>query len=68
VTRGFGRLVCYDEDPTDSVIFSHHGFSCDVLISGNSDLKPDDYSTFKLLVAVTGTVGTLFTRENAGNA
>lgn len=63
--RGFGRLVCFDEDATDAIVFDHQGFSCDVMVDAASDVKTDDYSDFKIAVAVTVTKGTIFTRELA---
>ena len=62
IFKGFGRLVCFDENPVQPVMWEHTDFGCQVEISGTPDVKGDDYSDMSLSVIVTSPAGVLFNR------
>lgn len=60
--RGFGRIVCFDENADEGVVFDHHDFGCDVSVEGQPNVDGQEYSTFDIMVTVTDPVGTLWNR------
>ena len=61
--QGMGRIVIFDEDTNQQVVFEHTDFSCEVEITGTADVKNDDYSDLSLMVSITGLVGNVNVRE-----
>ncbi len=61
--NAIGRLVCYDENPVNPVVFKHTNFSCQISIDGNPSIKGDDYSSLGLMVSIGQLVGDVYSRE-----
>jgi len=63
IRRGIGRLICFDQHPTDPVVFEHSGFACEVYLDSMDEIDGDKYANVMMTVQVTSPVGTVYTRE-----
>lgn len=63
VFNGIGRLVLFDEDDANNIVYEHTDFGCEVAVNGTPDVKSDDYSTISLTVTVTSPLGNADTRN-----
>lgn len=61
--NAIGRLVCFDENTLNPVVFKHVNFSCQISIDGNPSVKADDYSSLGLMISVGQLVGDVYSRE-----
>ena len=59
---GIGRLVVFDENINQQVVFEHADFGCQVEITGTADVKNDDYSDLALMVSLSAPLGTVYMR------
>ena len=63
VKSGFGRLIMYDTETGNQVVFDHSGFSCDVSVDSVSDIDGESFAEVTLTVTVTATIGTYDARN-----
>lgn len=61
--KGIARLVCYDQNDDNIVVFDHVDFGCEVYISNQAEISGDDFSSFEIIVKLTSPVGTVYARE-----
>lgn len=64
VKSGFGRLVLYDTETGETVVYDHADFSCDVSVDSVSDIDGEAFVEITLTVSVTETEGTYLVRNS----
>lgn len=62
--KGIGRLVCYDQDSGNEVVFDHADFGCEIYITNQAEVNGEDVSSYEVIVKLTNPVGTVFARED----
>lgn len=63
VKSGFGRLVLYDTETGNQVVYDHQDFSCDVSVDSVSDIDGESFAEVTLTVTVTADIGTYHARN-----
>lgn len=68
VKSGMGRLVCYDQNDNNKVVYDHLEFSCDVSVSSVAEVDGTGFAELTINVDVTSIPGTIFVRNENDNA
>jgi len=63
LARGYGRLVVWDENTSQTIVLDHSDFSCEVEVDGEVAILQDDWSKLNFIVRVTADVGNFDSRE-----
>lgn len=61
--KGIARLVCYDQNDDNIIVFDHVDFGCEVYLNNQTEVSGDDFSSYELIVKLTSPVGTVYARE-----
>lgn len=67
IKQGFGRLVCYDQNDANTIVYEHNDFSCEVTLESSAEVNGTGIAELTLKVTVTDTVGTVFVRNDNEN-
>lgn len=67
IKQGFGRLVCYDQNDNNVIVYSHEDFSCEVTLDSSSEMGGTGIGELALKVVVTDTVGLVYVRQENDN-
>lgn len=69
VKKGWGRLIVFDQESTNKVVYQHVDFSCEVSLDSASEIDGTAFTDLTLDVRITDSVGKVLVRtpnENAG--
>lgn len=68
VKTGYGRVVMFDTQSGETVVYDHYGFNCDVAVDSVSDIDGEKFTEITLTVTVKDVVGVVQIRNGNVNA